>query len=131
MLTLATTPDLPDQVREPAARLLRRAAGEAIGADAEAWVTYGLEPLEVAPTPSSLLAGVLDPAVIDANADFWLARQLPDGSWPVTWDWSSVDATAWAQAERDVKGFLIVEKLAAFDAYGRLEREPVTDGSRA
>ena len=60
-------------------------------------------------------------SAIDAHLDYLLETQLDDGSWPLTWSWDFVDAQAWAQAERDWKGLMIVNQLISLKAYGRLE----------
>ena len=49
-----------------------------------------------------------------------LDRQLPDGSWQLTWNWADVDAHAWAEAEPAWRGVIILERLRTLRAYGRI-----------
>lgn len=92
------------------------------------WARWGGESLDSCPTPdiiyypNSPLAGVIDEALIDANLDFELDRQSPDGSWSPSWSWDFVDAAAWMEAEREWKGILTLRKLRTLRAFGRIER---------
>jgi hypothetical protein len=122
-LTLAAAKHLPAEVRQRVEAKLLRAAPATIEDDPDKWASYGLLPLDVAPSPRSCLTPVIDPQAIDANLDFVLAQQLPDGSWPLAWNWAFVDEQAWAQTERDWKGYQIVGTLKVLRAYGRIEEE--------
>ena len=93
----------------------------AVELDPARWAEYRLQPLEVAPSPSSFLASVLDPAAVHSNLDYWVGLQQADGGWPLTWTWADVDAQAWASAEREWRGQITVERLATLRAYDRLE----------
>ncbi|HET6444157.1 MAG TPA: hypothetical protein VFI27_06200 [candidate division Zixibacteria bacterium] len=89
--------------------------------DPSKWVEYALRPLAIAPAPDSLLAYVMDRAAIEANLDYEIDEQLEDGSWPITWSWDFVDEAAWADAEKDWKGYLTLHKLIIMKDYDRLE----------
>jgi hypothetical protein len=120
-LVLAEARQLPADLRRRVQEKLRRAALATIEPDPQKWSGYGLPPLDVASSPASFLADNIDRRQIEANLDFVIEQQLPDGSWPVPWSWAFVDETAWAQAERDWKGQMIVNKLRVLQAFGRIE----------
>ncbi len=46
---------------------------------------YVKKPLDWAPAPTSYLRRLFDDATISAHLDALAARQLEDGSWPITW----------------------------------------------
>jgi hypothetical protein len=77
------------------------------------------KPLVVAPRPDSVLSGAVDDELVQENLDIEIDGQLENGSWPLGWDWSPIDQAAWNAAERDWKGYIIVNKLRMFRAYGR------------
>jgi hypothetical protein len=115
---LAAAAHLPPDVREKLQFRLVRAAPQTIALDPRKWAEYELEPLEALGTPSSYLAPAIPAEAVQADIEHTIRCQLPDGSWPVTWDWSFVDADAWAQAQRDWKGKQIVDKLVTLRAFG-------------
>lgn len=111
---LAETAGLPDDLRQLLAALVVRSATDHDPDDEH------LPVLELAPTPASLLAaplaGRLGPA-----ADALVAAQQDDGGWTVFWDWSFVDAEAWAKAKRDWRGAVTRDALETLSAWGRVE----------
>lgn len=117
---LAQAASLPPAALHALQTRLVRAAPQTIALDPSTWADYQLEPLEALGTPDSFLAGAIPAEAVQANVEHTVRRQLPDGSWPVTWEWAFVDADAWAQAERDWKGKQIVDKLVALRAFGAL-----------
>jgi hypothetical protein len=117
---LAETENLPDDVRSALVARLLRALPQTVSLQTSTWEDYGLQPLQVLGRPDSFLAPLVAADVLAANAEFWEHQQLPDGSWPIPWDWAFVDADAWAQAERDRKGMQIVDKLLVLRAFSRL-----------
>ncbi|WP_191844153.1 hypothetical protein [Catellatospora chokoriensis] len=112
--------NLPDAARLRALAAMRRAAARLVENRPEAWTEYLLQPLDVAQSPDSPLFPAVDSASIEANLDYVLSKQLPDGSWPLTWSWAEVDAQAWPLAERAAKGMVAVDRLRTLRAYGRL-----------
>jgi hypothetical protein len=62
-----------------------------------------LAPLEIAPTPADRFADAIADRR-EAALDALIAAQQPDGGWPVFWDWSFVDAKAWAKAKAEPRG---------------------------
>jgi hypothetical protein len=111
---LAETESLPDDLRERLELLVVRSALGADPSDPHAAV------LELAPRPSSLLAAALVDR-IDAALDTLIGAQQPDGGWLFFWDWSDVDAAAWAKAKRDWRGWITRDAVDALLAYGRVE----------
>ncbi len=47
--------------------------------------SYGLTPLVFAPSPTSFCRRIFTDAQIDAHLDDLLAKQQPDGGWPISW----------------------------------------------
>jgi hypothetical protein len=117
---LAAAENLPAAARQSLQTRLLRAAPHSIALDPSRWHEYELEPLEALGTPASFLTGAIPPEAVRANIAYTIDRQLPDGSWPLTWEWASVDADAWAQAEREWKGKQIVDKIVALREFGAL-----------
>jgi hypothetical protein len=112
-IRLAETPDAPADLVAPLDRLIRRSL--AAHADDE----HG-SAAEFAPTPASRFADVVGPR-IGAALDALVAGQDADGGWPLFWDWSFVDAKAWAKCKRDSRGWVTRESLETLRAHGRVE----------
>ncbi len=121
-LTLASVDNVPAQTR---ARLIETLLQDVQGSVATTQADFGgyqLLPLDVASRPDAPLAATVDRAAVDAQLDYLIATQLDDGSWPVPWSWATVDQAAWARAERDWKGQIVVNRLRTLAAYGRMEQ---------
>ncbi len=119
-VTLANSPNLPENQRQQLVSTLVQAVQGTVATDPADFASYQLLPLDVAPTPDALLAGTVDRSAVDAHLDYLIDTQLSDGSWPIPWSWAFVDEAAWAQAERDWKGFIAVSRLRMLAAYGRI-----------
>lgn len=74
--------------------------------------------LELAPAPDAPLADLMA-GRIDAALEDLLATQDADGGWTPFWDWSAVDAAAWAAAKQAWRGVLARHALEALLAYGK------------
>lgn len=120
-LELAETPRLPAAQQSQVRAKLRTLVPASVVTDPTQWEGYCLLPLDVITSPTSFLADVVDQTAVGANLDFWISHQLPNGAWPIPWSWSFVDAQAWAQAEQDWQGFLLVNHLRILHAFGRVE----------
>ncbi len=48
--------------------------------------TYGLTPLDFAPSPTAYCRKLFTAVQIDAHLDDLLVRQQPDGGWPILWE---------------------------------------------
>ena len=86
--------------------------------DPAQWSSYGLLPLQVAPTPTARYFPDFE-AAIAANLDRLLERQGEDGSWEPTWSWGRFD-DVWEQARVEWKAVLTLENLRILRAYGRI-----------
>ncbi len=120
LLELVEADNVPEAIRRPLVDKLRRVTRNAVETDPTRWAEYTLQPLQVAPAPDALLAPAVDRRAIEANLDMVVESQAADGSWDLPWSWDFVDAAAWAQAERDWKGFHAVNRLRVLVAHGRL-----------
>jgi hypothetical protein len=119
---LAEADNLPKDEEKQIVKKLARLLPKNMESDPEKFgASESIQPLVAAPQPDSALSGVVDDDLIQANLDSEIGGQLEDGSWPLGWDWSPIDQTAWNAAERDWKGTIIVNKLRTFRAYGRLK----------
>lgn len=76
--------------------------------------SYGLTPLEFAPSPESRWRPLFDDELVDAHLDRLEAKQLGDGGWDVTWVPPS------EAARLEWRGILTVKNLRVLSAYGRL-----------
>lgn len=119
-LRLAETPGLPEAVRGPVVERLRGSVRHTVETDAKAWNGYCATPLDVAPTPTSLLADAFTPQEIAANLDHLVTSQKRDGAWAPAWEWGRYP-TAWRQAKREWKGVLTVRALTTLRAHGRVQ----------
>jgi hypothetical protein len=71
-------------------------------------------PLDFAPSPSSPARRLFDDETIERHLDGLVARQQPDGGWPIGWEPPS------ALAELEWRGHVTVHALDVLRAYGRL-----------
>ncbi len=76
--------------------------------------TYGLTPLDFAPSPDSFCRKIFTEAQIHAHLEDLLQRQQPDGGWPILWEPPSEMARQEWRAQKTVMA------LAVLRAYGRL-----------
>jgi len=111
---LAETPQAPDDLRAQLSDLLLRSVAAHDAGDEHA------PALDLAPTPSSLLAGPLADK-FDAAAATLIAGQQADGGWLPFWDWAFVDEAAWAKAKQAWRGTLTRLAIEALSAHGRVE----------
>ncbi len=119
-LRLAETPGLPESLRASVVERLRGSVRHTAETDASKWGGYCMTPLDVAPTPTSLLADEFTSQEIDANLDHLIASQTRDGAWAPPWQWERYP-TAWRQAKREWKGVLTLHALTTLRAYGRVQ----------
>jgi hypothetical protein len=121
-IALAESPNLPVSARQTLTATLLTAVQGTVVTDPAQFGSYGLLPLDVAPTPDALLASTVARSAVEAHLGYLVDTQQPDGAWPLPWSWAFVDAAAWAQAARDWEGYQIVQRLRSLAAYGRLEQ---------
>jgi hypothetical protein len=118
-LRLLNAPALPEPLRAAAHGAVASALPRTVAVDAEAWESYSLQPLQVAPEPHALFAPALA-NWLDANLDFRIVEQQDDGSWAPPWNWGPLFPAAWPQARRAWQGILTLEALRSLRAYGRI-----------
>ncbi len=97
------------------------AAAKLVETDPQKWTDYVAMPLDVVSAPDSSLVTAVAPQAVQANLDYLVQTQLPDGSWPIPWSWEFIDAAAWAQAEKDWKSHIAVRNLMILRAFDRIE----------
>jgi|SRR5579872_4055956 len=113
-IRLAENEAAPADLRAPLPALIRKSAAAHDPADEHASV------FDYAATPSSPFADVVADRLDSAIADL-IAAQQADGGWTCFWDWSYVDAKAWANAKRAWRGWLTREALETLAAHRRIE----------
>lgn len=114
--------ELAEALPEPASRYvwdgLKKQARAAIVTDPAQWNGYGTRPLWAAQAPQSPLMEVLAESV-NAQLDFEIDRQQPDGAWHPFWTWGRFDAE-WEVAKVEWQGYLTVKTLRSLKAFGRI-----------
>ena len=113
-IRLAEGDGVPPDLARSLEGLLRRSIADHDPADEHA------SPFDAAPTPASAFADLVD-GRIEAALTQLIAGQAEDGGWTPFWDWSFVDAKAWAKAKADWRGQLTRDALEVLVAYGRVE----------
>jgi len=99
---------------------LQRLLPGTVSTDPSQWPGYCLRPLWAAPHPSSPFYPQLR-AAVDANLDYEIATQLPDGSWPANFSWDNHEPELWPVVLQEWKGVFAIEKLLSLKHYGRIE----------
>jgi hypothetical protein len=126
VVRLLDAPHLSPALRRRLLDLAVPLAEAEVGRTPEAWSTYGLRPLHLAPRPDAALASVLAEP-LQAQLDHVLATQADDGAWWPEWSWGeSADDDAWERSRTAWAGMLTLDALRQLRAFGRLE----ADGNR-
>ena len=76
--------------------------------------TYGVTPLQLAPTPASMWRRLFSDDLIQGHLDRLTRAQQPDGGWAITWEPPGVAAT------QEWRGIETLRALRALAAYGAL-----------
>ncbi|TDD57949.1 hypothetical protein E1263_21490 [Kribbella antibiotica] len=76
--------------------------------------SYGVTPLQFAPTPDSPWAALFTTEQLEAHLDRLIADQQPDGGWAITWEPPGQAATL------EYRGIVTVAALRTLKAYNRL-----------
>ena len=111
---LAENEAAPADISAPLAALIRKSAAAHDPADEHASV------FDYAATPTGPFADIVADRLEGGIGDL-IAAQQDDGGWTCFWDWSYVDAKAWAKAKHDWRGWLTREALETLAAHGRIE----------
>jgi hypothetical protein len=118
-LSLAEEEALPEGYRQRLLRRLRAAVPRAVSRDPAEWHTYSLHPLKVIHSPASPVSDLL-PAAIEADLDYQITRQTPEGTWDPVWTWGDAYPEAWQQARHEWRGHLTLETLTILCNFGRV-----------
>lgn len=111
--------NVPDGAKTAVTQKLAQAIPHTVATNPEAWVGYDLQPIEVADSPTAPFAAELQKHIA-ANLDHLLNGQGLDGAWSPAWDWSALDADAWAQAQQEWQSVLTLRALVLLRKNGRL-----------
>lgn len=117
----AQTPEVPALHREPVLDYLDDVLPDRVARTPQEFAAYGINPLMVAPTPSSPLARPLEAPLAAALAHL-LTSQRGDGSWGPNWDWDGTFPDIWTQAEAEWRSVRTWEALRELQAWGRIEQ---------
>ena len=118
-IRFATTPAVPRAAREPVLARLPECVEATLVTDPEQWGGYGLQPLDIADSPTSPLYAPFREHV-DRHLDYVIETQGEDGAWSPHWSWMGTFPEAWEQAEVAWKGVLTVKRLRQLTAFGRI-----------
>jgi len=115
-IRLAEADSLPSDLAESLDALVRRSIAAHDPADEHA------SPFDAAAIPSSPFADLVDNR-IESSLTALIDGQTEDGGWTWNseWAWGFVDKKAWADAERDWRGWITREALETLLAYGRVD----------
>ena len=75
---------------------------------------YGVTPLQIAPSPADATRALFPDDLIEAHLDDLLARQQPDGGWPIHWEAPGPAAVA------EWRGRWTLDALLTLRAYRRI-----------
>jgi hypothetical protein len=103
-----------DRARELAIRLCTDAPRSKWFLERAGTSDYGVTPLGLCPSPTSIGRAVFSYDLIAAHLDDLASRQQPDGGWPITWQAPGDGAAI------EWRGRLTLEALLCLRAYGRI-----------
>jgi hypothetical protein len=118
-LSLAETEALPERFKARLVVRLRKAIPAAVSRDPAQWRSYSIRPLKVVASPASIAADLLRDEV-QANLDYLIDEQTPEGSWDPVWSWGDAYPADWEQARLEWRGHLTLEALKKLQAFGRI-----------
>lgn len=119
-LSLAEEEVLPERYRERLLGRLRAEVPRAVSRDPAQWDTYCIHPLKVVHSPTSPVIDLIEDAV-QADLDYQIGRQTPEGSWDPVWTWRGAYPEAWEQTRQEWRGHLTLRTLTILRAFGRIE----------
>ena len=118
-LRLAETPGLATHLKSRLMSLLREVADIVVTRDPQAWSSYAIPPLKLAPTPSSSVADLLAED-LQIHLDYLIEQQTADGTWEPTWSWGENYPEDWDNARQEWRGILTLDNLISLRAYNRI-----------
>lgn len=110
---------LPTALQTKLYALLDLHIREAVTTTPAQWRDYGLQPLQVAPSPEAHYYSLLE-SHINENLGFMIENQGDDGAWNPPWQWWRYE-TEWLQAKEEWRGVLTLDNLRVLHAYGRID----------
>lgn len=99
---------------------LKKELATVVVQDPKQWSSYNVKPLTFIHNPQSPFYPEMK-TLIDANLDYIISTQKPDGSWGLTWSWEERNHAAWKLAEKEWLGVVTLENLRRLDAFHRIE----------
>ena len=117
---LLVTKSLAEEIRVQLQKILQELVPVSTETAPEKWGGYCLKPLWIVHSTDSPFYEALAEAV-EANLDYEIETQSPDGSWTPNWNWAGMFPEAWQQAEREWRGNLTLRNLRSLKSFGRLE----------
>jgi len=118
-MILVDSPNLPGAQRGTLLSMLLPIAMQQVQRTPDAWTNYGLQPYQIAASPTSpFLPVVAD--IIEQNLDYLITHQGDDGAWQPTWSWFGQYSDVWPTAEREWKGILTLRILHTLRNFDRL-----------
>ncbi len=115
---LARTRRLPEDHKERLTAKLRAAIPRVVLRHPAGWSSYCITPLRAVPEPDSIGADLIA-SELDANLDWLIDQQQPDGGWDPTWDYTY--AGEMASARTEWRGILTLDTLTALRTFGRID----------
>ena len=119
-LRLAAAPGLASSFKSRIVPRLLEVADEVVTRDPQAWVSYSVPPLKLAPTPDSLAAEMLFDD-LQIYLDYLIGQQTDEGFWKPTWNWGDFYPNDWMIAEQEWRGVLTLDMLLALRAFNRID----------
>ena len=118
-LRLANAPGLASNFKSSLVPRLRNVADAVVTRDPQAWASYSVPPLKLAPTPDSLVAELLFDD-LQIHLDYLIEQQTDEGFWKPTWNWGDFYPDDWKIAEQEWRGILTLDILLTLRAFNRL-----------
>jgi len=115
---LAQTDAVPESHRRRLVTRIRAAIPEVVARGPAKWSTYCVTPLRAVPSPDSIGADLIA-AELEANLEWLIDQQRPDGAWDPTWDYPY--GAEMAPAHTEWRGILAMEALTKLRAFDRID----------
>lgn len=112
---------LPGARREECLWKLEGLVRGCVELDPGRWSEYGASPLFFVHSPDSPFARLF-PQALEANLDYLIGSQAPDGSWQPNWSWGEQYVETWPEAFRRWSGHLTVRNLKVLSNFGKIAR---------
>jgi len=118
-LRLVEAPGLASHLKSRLMPFLREVAEAVVTRDPQAWSSYAIPPLKLAPTPSSPVADFLTDE-LQTYLDYLIEQQTAEGTWEPTWSWGESYPEDWEIARQEWRGILTLDNLISLRAYHRI-----------